>query len=134
MDPDLYPVSFLDRNFKKRIYIYLMTMKSVEDFALHEIEYFERRIIRCRDDVVAARVKWHVVDGLRVLRVVLNELVGSDVPYFERRIGWSGGNKCATRMKCDAVHVARVLVECVHALFCVPVPQLDWLVVRRAHN
>ena len=66
--------------------------------------------------------------------VVLDELVGSNVPNFDARVGAASGDESSHRMKGDAVYVARVLVKCLNALFRVAVPQLDRLVVRSAHN
>jgi hypothetical protein len=38
-------------------------------------------------------------------RIVLYELVGSDVPYFDSGICAASRNKRATRMKCYTVHI-----------------------------
>ena len=113
---------------------YLMTVESVEELALEQVEYLERVVLRGGEQVVAGRVKGDRVDGLRVVGVVLYELVGADVPDLDGGVGGAGGDERAARMEAHAVHVARVLVELVHTLLRVPVPQADRLVVRRRHD
>jgi len=64
-----------------------------------------------------------------VAGVVLDELVGSNVPYFDGGVSAARGNECARWMKGNAVDVAGVFVECVNAFFGIPVPQFDCFVV-----
>jgi hypothetical protein len=74
------------------------------------------------------------VDRLGVASVVLNELVGSNVPDFDGRVGGASRYERARRVKGHAVYVAIVFVEGVYALFGVAVPQSDSFVVRGAHD
>ena len=111
-----------------------MSVQSVEYFAFQQVEDFERGVARCGEQVVPARVKRNGVDGLRVAGVVLDELVGANVPDFDRGVGGAGGDERTARVEGNAVDVARVLVECVDALFGVAVPDFDGLVVRGAHD
>ena len=112
----------------------LVSMQRVEDLALQQVEDLQRGVVGGGEQVISPRVKRHAVYGGRVARVVLDELVGPDVPYFDGRVGAAGGNEGAARMEGHAVDVAGVLAEWVDTLLWGAVPEFDAPVVGGAHD
>lgn len=111
-----------------------MTVQRVENLSFEQVEYLESRVTRAGEQIVAARMKRNRVDRLRVARVVLYELVGSNVPDFDGRVGRTGRDEGRARVERHRLYEARVFVERVHTLLRVAVPQFYRLVVRRGHD